>query len=165
MNWVVAQQLRELAEYGIQLQKEQAAAGLGSDGAPMPPLKSSSRRVFASRQNGVAQFRTLRGKTLRDLRTDGAGTGGSHMLDDIKINFMSDKQCTYGISTRLGRIKALANEQKAPWYGWSPDSVRKMTIRAGEIFGTGMAEALISMGLAGANALTGLRRGTFRRAA
>jgi len=145
VNWVQARQLMQLALYGIKLQREQAADGLGSDGLPMPPLKSGPRR-FIQRVNGQAQF----AKKLRNLY--GPGKDG-HMLDDIRVNYVDDKRVQFAITRRPSRIKALANEQRYPWYGWSPASVRKLTARAAEIFGTGVAEYIVSLGLASANAV------------
>lgn len=155
VNWTRAEQIKELLEYGIQLQLDQAAKGLGSDGTAMPPPKS--RRAFVERRNGVARFET-RTKSIRNLY--GPGKDG-HMLDDIRINYLDDKKGTFAITRRSSRIKARANEQKAPWWGWSPESVRKLTARAGEIFPQGVAERLFSMGLIGANAVASANKRTF----
>jgi hypothetical protein len=170
-NWVKAEQIKELADYGIELQLAQCAAGLGSDGTPMPALKGSGSAVFVGRLNGKAVFerraypqqKAAKGlKPIRDLY--GPGIGG-HMLDDVRVNYLDDKQATFAITTRQGRIKALANEKRAPWWGWSPASVSLMTARAAEIFGTGMAEYLMAMGLISANAVANAGRRLLRRAA
>jgi hypothetical protein len=151
-KWTRADQIRELAEYGIQLQKDQVAAGLGSDGTPMPPLKVAKRR-FVARQNGVAQF--SRNK-IRNLY--GTGVEGGHMLDFIRVNYLDDQRATIAITSTHQREKARGNERRAPWWGWSPDSVRKLTAKAAEIFQTGTAEYLYTMGLIGANALADAKR-------
>src|SRR5690349_48601 len=62
-GWTRAEQIRELAEYGIKLQLDQAARGLGSDGGPMPPLKYGPVR-FVTRTAAGAQFER---KTIRNL--------------------------------------------------------------------------------------------------
>lgn len=160
-DWVKADQLRELMEYGIALQKAQCASGLGSDGTPMPPLKNQSGKViFLQRNNGHAQFGLTPGYAsqkarlglvpMRDLY--GPGKDG-HMLDGIRVTYIDDKQCIISISTTSARTKARANEQRAPWWGWSPASVELLTAKAAEIFGTGTAEYLVSMGLIAANQL------------
>ena len=157
-DWVKADQVKELAEYGIQLQKAQCAAGLGSDGSAMPALKASvvvakglANGVFQFGRKGYAQQKSSLGlQPMRDLY--GLGKGG-HMLNDIRINYLDDRQATIAITTLKSRQKAKGNENRAPWWGWSPDSVQKMTARAAEIFGTGMAEYLVSMGLMSANAV------------
>ena len=164
MNWTRAEQIKQLADYGIVLQIAQARAGLGSDGQPMPPLKNGSRAAFVARENGRARFtrktygdwKAAHGlQPIRDLY--GAGKGG-HMLDDIRINYLDDRQATIAITNKLNRDKARGNEAKAPWWGWSTDSVRKLTAAAAEIFQTGAAEHLFAMGLIGASALSEAKR-------
>ena len=170
MKWSRAEQIKQLADYGIALQVAQARAGLGSDGQTMPPLKGGGHAVFVASVNGRAQFtrktyadwKAAHGlQPIRDLY--GAGKGG-HMLDDIRINYLDDRQASIAITSRVSRDKARANEQRAPWWGWSPDSVRKLTAAAAEIFQTGVAEHLFSMGLIGANALSEAKR-VWRRVA
>src|ERR1044071_8387551 len=45
-NWSTVEQMREVALYGIQLQLDQAAKGLGSDGNKMPPLTTKRYAIF-----------------------------------------------------------------------------------------------------------------------
>lgn len=170
-NWTRVEQVRDLADYGILLQLEQARQGLGSDGSPMPPLKSGQRK-FVSRRDGVAQFAS---KKIRDLYGPGASGSGpwatGHMLDAIRVNYVDEKRATIAITTQAAKGKALANEQKAPWWGWSPVSFKKLQERSAAIFGTGVAERLFELGLIGSSALAfatnKLRSATsvFRRAA
>ncbi len=145
-NWTRVEQIRDLADFGILQQLEQARRGLGSDGSAMPPLKGRGGK-FAGRRNGVATFQR---KTLRNLY--GKGKDG-HMLDDIRVNYVDDRRATLTISRKSSRTKALANEQKAPWWGWSPESMRKMRERRDSLFGTGVAERLFELGLIGSSAL------------
>jgi hypothetical protein len=163
-SWVRAEQVKQLADYGIVLQVAQARAGIASDGQAMPPLKGGSRAVFVAAVNGRARFtrktygdwKAAHGlQPIRDLY--GAGKGG-HMLDDIRINYLDDRQSTIAITSKVSRDKARANEQRAPWWGWSTDSVRKLTAAAAEIFQTGVAEHLFAMGLIGASALSEAKR-------
>src|ERR1017187_1623791 len=111
MNWARAEQIKQLADYGIVLQIAQARAGLGSDGQPMPPLKSGSRAVFLASVNGRARFsrktyadwKAAHGlQPIRDLY--GAAKGG-HMLDDIRINYLDDRSATIAITNKLNRDK------------------------------------------------------------
>jgi hypothetical protein len=164
MNWTRAEQLKQLADYGIALQIAQARGGLGSDGQRMPALKGGSRAIFVASVNGRAQFtrktyadwKAAHGlQGVRDLY--GPGKGG-HMLDDIRINYLDDRQASIAITSKTSRDKARGNEKRAPWWGWSPDSVRKLTSAAAEIFQTGVAEYLFTMGLIGANALSEAKR-------
>jgi hypothetical protein len=145
-QWTRAEQIRDLADYGILLQLDQASKGLGSSGTPMPPLKAGQRR-YAGRRDGVVVFAN---KTVRNLY--GPGKDG-HMLDDVRVNYVDDKKATITISRKSSRDKARANEKKSPWWGWSPESVMKLRQRSAEIFGTGVTERLFEMGLIGVSAL------------
>ncbi len=164
VNWVRADQVKQLADYGVVLQIEQARAGIGSDGQPMPPLKGGGHAVFVAAVNGRARFarktyaewKSAHGlQPVRDLY--GPGKGG-HMLDDIRINYLDDRGATIAITSQSSRDKARGNERIAPWWGWTTDSVRKLTSAAAEIFQTGTAEHLFAMGLIGASALSEAKR-------
>jgi hypothetical protein len=170
-NWVKAEEIKQVLEYGKELQLAQCAAGMGSDGTPMPALKGNGSAVFVGRVNrkavferrGYPQQKAAKGlKPFRDLY--GPGIGG-HMLDDVRINYLDDKQGTIAITTRLSRQKALANEQRAEWWGWSPESIQKMTAYAAEVYGWALADYLISMGLMSANVVANAGRRLLRRAA
>jgi hypothetical protein len=163
VNWTTADKIKQLADYGIALQVAQARAGLGSDGQQMGPLKS---KTWAKKQAdgtwlrgdrpAYAQAKTKLGlNPIRDLY--GRGYGG-HMLDSIRVNYLDDKKAGFAITTKVSRDKARANENRSPWWGWSPDSVGKIAAMAAEIFQTGVAEHLFSMGLIGANALAESKR-------
>lgn len=175
VNWTRAEQIKQLAEYGIALQVGQARAGIGSDGQAMPGLKGGSQSVFVARIGGRATFarktyadwKAAHGlQPIRDLY--GEGLGG-HMLDDIRINYLDDRKATIAITSTKSRQKARANEQIAPWWGWSPESVAKMSNLAAELFGTGPAEQMFAVGIIGASALAFAKgrvlRGAARRAA
>jgi hypothetical protein len=156
-QWTRAEQVRDLADYAILLQLEQARAGVGSDGSPMPPLKSR-RLKFAGRHNGIAQFAR---KSLRDLY--GTGKEGGHMLDFIRVNYLDDTKATIAITSKHQREKARGNERRYPWWGWSPASMRKLRERSAQIFGTGVAERLFELGLIGVSALGFVKSKYLRR--
>lgn len=172
MNWTRAEQIKQLADYGIVLQVAQARAGIGSGGAAMPVLKGGARAVFVVRDHhGKALFtrktyadrKAAAGlQPVRDLY--GFGKGG-HMLDDIRINYLDDKRATIAITNKTSRDKARGNEKRAPWWGWNPSSIRKMLALRDEIFGTGVAERLFELGLIGAGALAFVKARVLRRAA
>lgn len=157
VNWAKARDLMELALFAIELQRAQAADGLGSDGSPMPPLKQPKAK-FAGRVNGQAAF--LR-KSVRNLY--GPGKGG-HMLDDIRVNYIDDRMVKYAITTRLSRIKASANEGKAAWWGLSPASQQKFNARMAEVFNGAVGSELVALGLASASAVSSAGR-LFRKLA
>jgi hypothetical protein len=170
-SWTRAEQIKQLADYGIVLQIAQARAGLGANGSPMPPLKGSTHAVFVASVNGRARFtrktyadwKAAHGlQPIRDLY--GAGKGG-HMLEDIRINYLDDKRATVAITSKLGRDKARGNEKRAAWWGWSPDSIRKMREVSAQIFHTGAAERLFELGLIGVSALAFVKAKYLRRVA
>jgi hypothetical protein len=146
-RWTRAEQMRELADYGIILQLQQCAAGLGSDGSPMPPLRRP-KRSFGGRRDGVVQFNQ---KSIRNLY--GTGRQGGHMLDAIRVNYVDDRKATYAITPKVQRDKARGNERRYPWWGWSRASLRKLRERSDAIFGTGVAERFFELGLIGMSAL------------
>lgn len=169
-NWVRADQLRQVADYGITLQVAQARAGIGSNGQPMKPLQGGGHAVFVASRNGkpvfarktYADWKAAHGlQPVRDLY--GPGKGG-HMLDEIRINSLDSRRATIAITSKVGRDKARGNELRAAWWGWSPVSARKLAVFAGEVFQGGLNEQLYAMGLIGQNALSQARR-VFRRAA
>lgn len=171
VNWVKASDIKNLAEYGIQLQREQALSQIGSDGSPMPALKGGGgKAIFLARVNGKARFqyqgyaqwKSKHGlNPVRDLY--GPGKDG-HMLEDIRINYLDDKRAQISITRLPSRQKALANEKRAPWWGWSPDSMGKLAQRAGELFPQSVADVLFTYGVIGANAVASAGK-FFRRIA
>src|ERR1019366_4724020 len=57
VSWIRAGQFRLLGEFAIARQLGQCAAGIGSDGQAMPPLKGGTGiAIFTGRTNGKAQF-------------------------------------------------------------------------------------------------------------
>lgn len=160
-NFTRMEQMRDLGDYGIQLQLQQVAAGSGSDGQPMRSLRPKYAAWKA--KIGLKPVRDLRGPggrvliTNKKRRTSKSSAPG-HMLEAIRQNYLSDKEVRLGITTQKDRIKASANEAKSPWWGWNPASVRKLADRMASVFQTGTAEYLMTMGLIGANALNEAKR-------
>jgi len=153
---VNAQQLEALANLYIELQQEQLDAGIGSSGAPMPPLSGRSVAIF-DRSGGKPVFvkRLYRGyqgekvnqglKPIRDLY--GTGKDGGHMRDDIRINYLDDRMAKISITRAKSRVKALANEKRAPWWGLTPANARKFAQAQADVFGGAMEDYLDSLGL------------------
>jgi hypothetical protein len=103
-------QMESIGEYSIGLIKARARAGIGSNDAPMPGLS----RGYARRKS-----RAGRGSS-RDLTFTG------EMLDALTVRSVSARQVRADITTASARIKAEANEQVSPWYGWSPADLSKI---------------------------------------
>ncbi len=159
-SWVKAEQLAWLANYYIELQQDQLDRGLGSDGTPMPKLSGGSFAKFKDNGKGGRSFDTRRhfgyvgqkrkfgGKPIRDLY--GPGIKG-HMRDGIRINYLDDRMAKVSLTRKSDRDKALANERRAPWWGLSPDSARKMASAMSTIYGGSVAFYLSQIGLVDAN--------------
>ena len=116
-------QMLKIAQYGIQLIRERVSRGIGSDDAPMPGLKVRVSRSGNRYGYAIQKARKGLGNT-RNLY--GTGQQGGHMLDAIRVTYVDDKRASIDITTRSGRQKARANEQRTPWYGWSRNDSRKL---------------------------------------
>lgn len=113
-----ALQMGQLAAAGLKSVKDRVQKGIGANDAPMPPLK-----------RGYAIHKTKLGKgNRRNLTLTGA------MLDNLTVRSATDREAKISLTKRLERLKALANQQKAPWLGWSPNDARNVTARAAQIF-------------------------------
>jgi len=132
--------------------------GIGSQDQPMPPLTPRYR----------AWKTKIGGSGLRDLRGPGALTykvqrkgktavrhigkaASSHMLDNITVREATESRVRIDITDTFSRIKARANERRAPWFGLSPSDIRNVYAAARQIFGP----TLINVG----GALRGARGG------
>jgi hypothetical protein len=144
-------QLFQLAQVGVRAIKARVAQGVGSDDTAMPPLKSARRMRWSKSQNRYVEYgaadssrfgyaarkRRAGLKPVRDLV--GPGEDGGHMLDALRVTSASETRATIDISTRMGRVKARANEQRAPWFGFSGKDVRTMMEAARKIWGQSVA--------------------------
>lgn len=173
-NFTRLEQVRELTNYGILLQLAQLDAGLGSNGQAMKPLapnysKWKSKIGLDPKRNllgpGGLVKTTDKNGNKRILRSAGHMMGRGHMRDDIRINYLDDKKATIAITNTASRNKARGNEQKSPWWGWSPASIQKLRQKSGEMFGTGPAERMFELGLIGVSALAFVKAKFLRRVA
>lgn len=113
-----AQHLYDLATLGRDSIVERVQDGIGSDDQPFPPL---------SRHYAVQKTRA--GKGNRRTMTF---TG--QMLDDMQVRSISNRQARISISSSLSRIKAKANEERTPWYGFSPNDIDKLSAAGEQVF-------------------------------
>ncbi len=113
------QHMQTLGEYGVSLMKQRASKGIGSDDTPMGPLTDRYRK-FKQRKTG---------RSARDLKFTGK------MLDSLSLRSVSATQARIDITSRDGRMKARANEQRTPWFGWSPQDMRKLGTLFCQMFG------------------------------
>jgi hypothetical protein len=107
-------QMQRLADVGLRSVKARAVAGIGSDDAAMPGLKTGYARQ-KQRKGGVP---------VRDLTLTG------DMLKNLTVRTASESGAKIAFTASLARTKALANEQRYPWLGWSAGDVRKIVAEA-----------------------------------
>lgn len=122
-------QMLALGNYAANLMKDRVMRGKGSDDARMPELKPAYRGRKS--RGGGAPFRNLFGPGIK-----------GHMLDALRCTYADDRIARVDISTQMGRVKARANEQRAPWFGLSPADQLKLSDEFRKIFGFSSAVAV-----------------------
>jgi hypothetical protein len=135
------ERMQEIGEFAIRTVKDRVAQGIGSDDAPMPPLKVSRRAGIDVNIHGkqrtirsYAQWKSAHGlKPIRDLM--GAGADGGNMLDNLSVRTVSGSSATISLTARKARAKALANERRAPWLSFSDSDQKAIAAFAGKAFG------------------------------
>lgn len=154
-------QLFRLAQIGVASIKARVSRGVGSNDQQMPPVSNKRERQFkrfSKRQNRwvtfgreLPSYADTKGSNIRNLYGPGIGWTGSgkkrrlrktesHMLDELRVTSASSTRATIDISKADARIKARANEQRAPWFGFSGRDVRNLTVASGQIFGEMVSE-------------------------
>jgi hypothetical protein len=71
--------------------------------------------------------------TKKDIRFRSSG-GGAHMLDNFTVRSASESTVRMDLTQQWARDRARANEQRSPWFGFSPNDVRAITLMAQQIF-------------------------------
>lgn len=117
--------------------KERVSKGRGSSDAPMPALKPNYRK--AKWRAGLTAFRDLwsYGVAVRAKGVKSRSIGNDHMLDALRCTYADDRIARIDVSTQSGRIKARANEERAPWFGLSPKDQQALGTEFRKIFGPG----------------------------
>jgi hypothetical protein len=124
------QTMLRYAQYAIALIRTRVSRGIGSDDAPMPGLKK-----------GYAIRKTKAGKgNRRNLEFTG------DMLNNISVRSVSATQARIDITSPKQRIKARANERRAPWWGLSPRDAAQLTTAARGFFGAQVANLGVGSG-------------------
>jgi hypothetical protein len=125
------ERMQDLGEFAIKTIRNRVAKAIGSDDSPMPPLKVSNRAGFGFTVHGVKrtlssypQWKEAHGlQPIRDLT--GSGKDG-HMLDNLSVRSVSGSSVVMSLTARAARVKALANEKRAPWLSFSDDDTKKI---------------------------------------
>lgn len=133
------QAMYAFGQFGVDLIKQRVSKGVGSDDSTMPPLKNKNSGVlvlgkFVRQRTGYAARKEAKGlRGNRDLT--GFGIGG-HMLDSFTVRYADGQNARMEITQALARQKALSNEKRAPWFGWSPSDVVKLQAYSKAVFGS-----------------------------
>jgi len=153
-------QMAALAQVGVNSILARVSRGVGSDDAAMPQLKNKKGRAYGKYWKGkwiefgpeTPGYADMKGSRVRNLRGAGVGFTGSkkkgnfkyrkgetHMLDALRVTSASPTQARIDITTQDARIKARANEQRAPWFGFSGRDVRNLLEASRKIWGSNVA--------------------------
>jgi hypothetical protein len=97
-----------------------------SNGLPVGPAFNAG---FSLGRAGQRAYIT----SQKDIRFRSAG-GGAHMLDNFTVRSASESSVRMDLTQQWARDRARANEQRAPWFGFSPNDVRAITLMAQQIF-------------------------------
>jgi hypothetical protein len=144
--------MERLGDFAIQTVKRRAMTGLGSDGTPMPPLKSSKRFVARDPKNpfrflGYAAWKVKVGlHGVRDLVGD--GSQGGHMWDNLTVRSVTEQLVRMAFTERHQREKALANEQRATFLSFSPADQAKIVGEASRLFGVNVRSLGVTQAIA-----------------
>ncbi len=130
-------QMLVLGNAAAVLMKERVSKGRGSSDARMPALKPTYRK--AKWRAGLTAYRDLWsfGVGARAKGVKARSTGNEHMLDALRCTYADDRIARIDVSTQSGRIKARANEERAPWFGLSPKDQQALGAEFRKIFGPG----------------------------
>jgi hypothetical protein len=120
--------------------------GVGSDDAPMPPLKAGYARW--KQRLGLKPIRDLRGPGRAQRQDRKAkrwiavtGKGNMHMLDGFRVSYADERSVRLDITTGIGRLRGRANETAirkaggAGWWGFSGKDSAAVMKAASQILG------------------------------
>lgn len=133
-------QMDRLGRFALATVRARAEKGIGSDDSPMPPLSGKTSPVlvhekFARQRIGYAGWKMAHGlRGVRDLV--GTGKAGGHMWDGVSVRLATDSLVRMAFTTRSSRVKALANEKRAPFFSFSPADEQKIVQYAAQLFKT-----------------------------
>lgn len=131
-------QMERLGKFAISTIRKRVARGIGSDDSAMPPLSAKHSAVkvhgkFVRQRVPYSQFKASHGlQPIRDLA--GTGKDGGHMLDNLSVRSVSETNVRMGFTQNKARQKALSNEKKTPWLGFSDGDERAIIAYAEQMF-------------------------------
>lgn len=133
-----------LGKAAIDSIKSRVSKGVGSNDYPMPPLRRNTSAVVGKGKvvkfrKSYPDYKAAKGfKPIRDLY--GIGNQGGHMLDNISLRSVSQSEARIDITSAKQRVKAAANERRAPWWGLSPKDMAFLVQVANKLFKQGVAQ-------------------------
>jgi len=138
-----ARQHAQLGQIGLNSLKKRVSKGIGADDQPMPPLsdtrsirviigQDSNRRGFFTAWKGYLTQKVRKGgKRIRNLRS---ANKGDHMMDNLSVRSASDRDVKIDFTVKRHRIKALKNQERAEFLGWSPNDKKTIMKAARRMF-------------------------------
>jgi hypothetical protein len=79
-----------------------------------------------------------------NIRFRSAG-GGAHMLDNFTVRYADELSVRMDISAQWARDRARANEQRAPWFGFSPNDIRAIAGLAQQMFQANVTDLAVQL--------------------
>ncbi len=148
------QDMQKLGNLSISTIRSRTARGLGSDGAPMTPLKASrietvktGPKSVSFRRIGYAAWKAKQGlQPIRDLV--GTGAQGGHMWDNFSVRFVTETQVRMAFTAKHQREKAHANEMRSPFLSYAPQDQKVIVDAAREMFGVNVRSLGVTRALA-----------------
>jgi hypothetical protein len=145
-------QMVQLGQVAVGAVKTRVAQGVGSDDASMKALADRYKKLKT--KAGLTPIRDLTGPgsrtyvdtskkhhgTIRTIRAESA-----HMLDNFTVRYADEQTVRMDISAQWARIRARANERRAPWFGFSPNDIRTIMNSARVMFGVNITDLAVKL--------------------
>jgi hypothetical protein len=71
--------------------------------------------------------------------------GGAHMLDNFTVRYADELTVRMDITAQWARDRARANEQRAPWFGFSPNDIRVIAGLAQQMFHANVTDLAVQL--------------------
>ena len=145
-------QMVQLGQVAVGAVKARVAKAVGSDDAAMKPLADRYKVWKAAK--GMNPIRDLTGpgsRTYKDTSKKHKGAirtiraDGAHMLDNFTVRYADELTVRMDISAQWARIRARANERRAPWFGFSPNDIRTIMNSARVMFGVNITDLAVKL--------------------
>ena len=132
------QEMLKLGTVAVSSLVNRARLGLNLADAPAKPLRQSYARV--KRRLGLIPRRDLTGSgfwIFRKSETRRSKSGKvfiGHMLDNLSVRTVSNNAARATLTSPRQRLKALANQRRELWLGFSPKNIRDIAVAFRRLF-------------------------------